>query len=249
MSPLWAFLADQWREADCYFTGGTGCRSERAWAVGGQVLGGPQPLPRRSPLALPAPSHRRPIPSGPHPRSCVRLRRRLLTHRGLRVTCARPALSAPPPARPPPAAWEPQPSPPLPLSLRRRRHHCQARRHRHRLGPQPRGEAPPAPSPRRRAPASLPRPRASLAPPLCAPAPPPAPPRRLLSRPPRAAPLGFRPSPPSHAGARPLRTCVCLTAPFSTLAAPSLCPSAPPVPWKISVRGLLGLCVSPLAHP
>lgn len=136
-----------------------------------------------------------------------------------------------PPAtrRPPPAAREPQPPPPVPLSLRRRRHHCQPRRHRHRLGPQPRGEAPPAPSPRRCAPASLPGPRASLAPPLSAPAPPPAPPRHLLSRPPRASPLGLRPLPRRHSGARPLRTCVCLTAaPFSTLAGPlpaSLCPS------------------------
>nr|KAF6452233.1 enolase 2 [Molossus molossus] len=114
--------------------------------------------PSPSPITFPQPSPITP-PTAPNPHSYVRLRPRLLTHRGLRVTCARPALSAPPPARPPPAAREPQsppPPPPLPLSLRR----CHCRHcHRHRLSLLPRGEAPARPlrpsgrCPGRRAPA------------------------------------------------------------------------------------------------
>uniref|UniRef100_A0A287ANH6 phosphopyruvate hydratase n=2 Tax=Sus scrofa TaxID=9823 RepID=A0A287ANH6_PIG len=89
-----------------------------------------QPSPPHPTPSVPTPIGP-PPPSVPHPRSYVRLRRLLLTHRGLRVTCARPALLAPPPVRPPPAAREPQPPPPLPLSLchhrrRRQRHHIPA---------------------------------------------------------------------------------------------------------------------------
>lgn len=215
-------------------------------------MGGPRPLPHRSPPALPAPSHRYPPPP---PRSYVRLRRRLLNHRGLRVTCARPALSAPPP----PAARAPQPQPPpppLPLSLRRHHHHCQRhrQRHRHRLGLQPQGEAPdeprapPAPSPRRRAPAPLPGTRASLAPRRCAPASPPAPRRHLLPQPSRTARLGFRLSPPPHSRARPLRTCVQLRL-SPPLSAPSPCPFSPRVLSMIRFRGLPGLCIFTLARP
>ncbi|XP_058599830.1 gamma-enolase [Neofelis nebulosa] len=107
-----------------------GC--ERAWVLGARSWVAPSPSPIALPRALPHPAPHRPPTRTP---TCVR--RRLLTHRGLRVTCARPALSAPPPARPPPAAREPQPPPPpppLPLSPRRRRR----RRHRHRLSLQPR---------------------------------------------------------------------------------------------------------------
>lgn len=154
-----------------------------------------------------------------------------------------PGLSAPPPpARPPAAIRRPPPAARRPgaaavtatHSLRRRRRHCQPRRHRHRLGPQPRGQAPSRrPPPLAAAPPPLPGPRASRPAALrtCSAT-------RASPAPPfPASPLGFQAVAPRHSGAWPLRTCVRLTAPFSTCS-PLPVSSAPPVPWKISVRGL-----------
>ncbi|XP_006891412.1 PREDICTED: leucine-rich repeat-containing protein 23 [Elephantulus edwardii] len=58
---------------------------------------------------------------------------------GLRVTCARPVLSAPPPVHPPPAAGEPHlsPPPPLPFSLRRRHRVATGRVCRREVKPRP----------------------------------------------------------------------------------------------------------------
>lgn len=66
----------------------SGRRQEIVWALVGRPDSGSPPDPLSS-LCSTSP------PSAPHPRSYVRL----LTHRGLRVTCARPALSASPLAR------------------------------------------------------------------------------------------------------------------------------------------------------